>query len=110
MCFPPPPPPPPSHWDIRSPPVRRTPTKAALKSYDAALVRATSPVRDPLNPDLESDPLGGDPYVDLFGEDSEGDDIPCGKQENMEKLFELAERLSSQGHGLEEEDLLAPKS
>ena len=91
-----------------SPPVRRTPTKAALKSYDAALVRATSPVRDPLNPDLESDPLGGDPYVDLFGEDSEGDDIPCGQQENMEQLFKLAERLSSQGHGLEEEDLLAP--
>ena len=48
--------------------------------------------------------------MDLFGEDSEGDDIPCGKQENMEKLFELAERLSSQGHGLEEEDPLAPKS
>ena len=44
-----------------TPPFRRTPTKAALKSYDAALARPASPVRDPLNPDLEADPLGGDP-------------------------------------------------
>ena len=91
-----------------SPSVGRTPTKAALKSYDAAQVGVASPIRDPLFPELEADPLGGDPYVDLFGEDSEGDDIPCGQQENMEKLFELAGRLSSQGHGLVEEDLLPP--
>ena len=91
-----------------SPSVGRTPTKAALKSYDAAQVGVASPMRDPLFPELEADPLGGDPYVDLFGEDSEGDDIPCGQQENMEKLFELAGRLSSQGHGLVEEDLLPP--
>ena len=89
-----------------SPPVRRTATKAALKSYDAAQGRAASPVRDPLNPDLESDPLGGDPYVDLFGEDSEGDDIPCGQQENMECLSQLADQLGSQGHDWE--DLLPP--
>ena len=93
-----------------SPSVGRTPTKAALKSYDAAQVGVASPMRDPLFPELEADPLGGDPYVDLFGEDSEGDDIPCGQQENMEKLFELAGRLSSQGHGLVEEDLLPPPS
>ena len=93
---------------VVSPSVGRTPTKAALKSYDAAQVGVASPMRDPLFPELEADPLGGDPYVDLFGEDSEGDDIPCGQQENMEKLFELAGRLSSQGHGLVEEDLLPP--
>ena len=70
-------------------------------------MRPASPVRDPLNPGLESDPLVGDPYVDLFGEDSDGDDIPCGQQQNMEHLFQLAEELGSQGHILEE-DLLAP--
>ena len=90
-----------------TPPVRRTPTKAALKSYDAALARPASPVRDPLNPDLEADPLGDDPLVDLFGEDSDGDDIPSGQQQNMERLLQLAEELGSQGHTLEE-DLLAP--
>ena len=92
-----------------TPPVRRTPTKAALKSYDAALARPASPVRDPLNPDLKADSLGGDPYVDLFGEDSDGDDIPCGQQQNMERLLQLAEELGSQGHTLQlEKDLLAP--
>ena len=85
-----------------SPPVRRTPTKAALKSYDAAQGRAASPVRDPLFPNLKSDPLGGDPYVDLFGEDSEGDDIPCGQQQNIERLLQLAG-----SRGLEE-NLLDP--
>ena len=84
-----------------------TPTKAALKSNDAALARPASPVQDPLNPDLEADPLRGDPYVDLFGEDSDGDDIPCGQPQNMESLLQLAEELGSQGHTLEE-DLLAP--
>ena len=58
-----------------TPLVGRTPTKATLKSYDAALVRTDSLV----NPHLEADPLGGDPYIDLFGEDSDGDDIPCGQ-------------------------------
>ena len=46
--------------------------------------------------------------MDLFGEDSDGDDIPCGQQQNMERLFQLAEELGSQGHILEE-DLLAPQ-
>ena len=91
-----------------SPSVGRTPTKAALKSYDAAQVGVASPMRDPLFPELEADPLGGDPYVDLFGEDSDGEHIPCGQQENMEKLFELAGRVGSQGHGLVEEDLFPP--
>ena len=45
--------------------------------------------------------------MDLFGEDSDGDDIPCGQQQNMENLLQLAEELGSQGHTLEE-DLLAP--
>ena len=44
--------------------------------------------------------------MDLFGEDSEGDDIPCGQQENIECLSQLAEQLGSQGHGWE--DLLPP--
>ena len=44
--------------------------------------------------------------MDLFG-DSDGDDIPCGQQQNMEHLLHLAEELGSQGHNLEE-DLLAP--
>ena len=77
-------------------PVRRTPTKAALKSYDSALVQHVFPMRDPLYLDLESDPLGGDNYVDLFNEDSDGDDIPCGQQENMERLLQLAKELGSQ--------------
>ena len=92
-----------------SPSVGRTPTKAALKSYDAAQVGVASPMRDPLFPELEADPLGGDPYVDLFGEDSDGEHIPCGQQENMEKLFELAGRVG-QGHSLVEEDLFPPQS
>ena len=56
-------------------------------------------------PTNAADPLGGDPYVDLFGEDSDGDDIPCCQQQNMERLLQLAEELGSQGHTLE--DLLA---
>ena len=40
--------------------------------------------------------------MDLFGEDSEGDDIPCGQQENMACLSQLADQLGSQGHGWEE--------
>ena len=48
------------------------------------------------------------PYVDLFGDDSDGDEIPRGQQHNMQKLFELAEELGSQGVVLEEEDLLDP--
>ena len=35
----------------------KTPTKAALKSYDSSFV-----LRDPLMPHLEDDPLGGDPF------------------------------------------------
>ena len=35
----------------------KTPTKAALKSYDSSFV-----LRDPLMPHLEDDRLGGDPF------------------------------------------------
>ena len=45
--------------------------------------------------------------MDLFVEDSDGDEIPCGQQQNMERLLQLAEELSSQGQTLEE-DLLVP--
>ena len=40
----------------------KTPTKAALKSYDPSFA-----MRDPLMPNLEDDPLGGDPFESLFG-------------------------------------------
>ena len=63
-------------------------------------------MRDPLFPDLGADLLGGDPYVDdIFGEDSEGDDIPCGQQQNMERLLQLEGDLGSQGM---EENFLEP--
>ena len=45
--------------------------------------------------------------MDLFGEDSNGDEIPCGQQQNMERLLQLAEELGSKGQTFEE-DLLVP--
>ena len=48
----------------------KTPTNAALKSYDPSFA-----MRDPLMPDLEDDPLGGDPFDNLFGPDSGNENI-----------------------------------
>ena len=47
-------------------------------------------------PDLEDDPLGGDPFDSLFGPDS-GDDneIRCGQRDNLAQIYELAERLET---------------
>ena len=64
-------------------------------------------MRDLLYLDIESDPLGGNSYVDLFNEDLDGDDILCRQQENMERLPQLTKKLGSQNKNFEEK-LLAP--
>ena len=68
----------------------KTPTKAALKSYDQSFA-----LRDPLMPHLEDDPLGGDPFDAYFGPDSGDDEIPCGQRDNLASMFDLAGRLET---------------
>ena len=65
----------------------KTPTKAALKSYDHSFT-----LRDPLMPHLEDDPLGGDPF-DAF--DSGDEEIPCGQRDNLAAMFDLAGTLET---------------
>ena len=65
----------------------KTPTKAALKTYDHSFT-----LRDPLMPHLEDDPLGGDPF-DAF--DSGDEEVPCGQRDNLAAMFDLAGTLET---------------
>ena len=69
-------------------PKPKTPTKAALKSYDPSFA-----MRDPLMPNLEDDPLEGDLFDDFFGRDSGEDEILCRQRENLAHIYKMAEAL-----------------